>query len=92
MSNRKERIVECAKLGEKLPGLEQAPFPGGIGRKIYDNISKKAWMDWCSNRQLRILSEFRLNMGLDRDFDIMMDQMQIFLNLKRGSLVELEEK
>jgi Fe-S cluster biosynthesis and repair protein YggX len=39
-------MVFCAKLQRELPGLERPPFPGELGKRIYDNISAAAWDMW----------------------------------------------
>ncbi|TMD00803.1 MAG: Fe(2+)-trafficking protein, partial [Chloroflexi bacterium] len=37
------RMVKCVKLGRELPGLDKPPFPGELGKRIYENISKQAY-------------------------------------------------
>ena len=38
------RTVHCAKLDADLPGLDRPPVPGELGQKIFENVSKGAWM------------------------------------------------
>jgi len=40
------RMVKCVKLGRELPGLDKPPFPGELGKRIYENISKQAYDMW----------------------------------------------
>ncbi len=40
------RTVHCAKLDKDLPGLEEPPFPGALGEKIFENISAEAYDMW----------------------------------------------
>ena len=40
------RMVQCAKLGRLLPGLEKPPFPGELGQRIYEQVSEEAWRQW----------------------------------------------
>ncbi len=40
------RMVECAKLGQTLPGMENPPFPGPLGERIHRDISQEAWDLW----------------------------------------------
>ena len=35
--------VHCIKLDTKLEGLERAPYPGDLGKRILDSVSKEAW-------------------------------------------------
>jgi Fe-S cluster biosynthesis and repair protein YggX len=85
-----ERTVKCCKLGRELPGLDKPPFKGEIGQKIYDNVSKQAWSMWKDDMQIKVLNEYRLNMGDPKDYQVLVDQMLTFLNLKEGAVVEVE--
>ena len=40
------RNVQCRRYGEELEGLERPPLPGAKGQDIFDNVSKKAWLEW----------------------------------------------
>ena len=85
-----ERTVQCKKLNQALPGLDKPPFGGEIGKKIYDHISKQAWQMW-KEMQIKILNEYRLNMGDPRDHQVMMEQMLTFLNLQEGQVADVED-
>ena len=85
-----DRLVQCVKLGQELPGLEKPPFPGDIGQKIFATVSKKAWAMWRDDMQIKVLNEYRLNMANPKDYQVLIDQMMMFLNLKQGSMAEVE--
>ncbi|MBX7139044.1 MAG: oxidative damage protection protein, partial [Oligoflexia bacterium] len=85
-----ERKVNCIKLGQELPGLEKPPFPGELGQRIYDQVSKQAWAMWRDDMQIKVLNEYRLNMGNPQDYEALIEQMQAFLNLKGGKVAEVE--
>ena len=53
------RMVQCVKLGEEAEGLEYVPYPGELGQKIYDNVSKQGWEMWV-NHQTMLMNEYRL--------------------------------
>ncbi len=53
------RMVKCVKLGRELPGLDEKPWPGELGQRIYDNVSAEAWAMW-EERMKMILNEYRL--------------------------------
>ena len=36
------RMVKCIKLGQESEGLDFPPYPGELGKRIYDNVSKTA--------------------------------------------------
>ena len=39
-------MVDCIKLQQNLEGLENQPFPGELGKKIFNEVSKAAWKEW----------------------------------------------
>ena len=53
------RTVMCVKLGRELPALDEKPWPGELGQRIYDNVSAEAWHIW-EERMKMILNEYRL--------------------------------
>ncbi|MGH8320799.1 MAG: oxidative damage protection protein [Gammaproteobacteria bacterium] len=54
------RKVHCVLLGEELEGLERAPYPGELGRRIFENVSKRAWQQWLQH-QTTLINEYRLS-------------------------------
>ena len=53
------RMVKCVKLGEEAEGLEYLPYPGELGQKIYENVSKQGWEMWVGH-QTMLMNEYRL--------------------------------
>lgn len=53
------RTVYCLKLQTEAEGLDNPPFPGEQGVKIYENISKQAWQQWLA-KQTMLINEGRL--------------------------------
>ena len=53
------RMVKCVKLQKKLPGLDNPPWPGKLGERIFDEVSAEAWKLW-EERMKMILNEYRL--------------------------------
>jgi Fe-S cluster biosynthesis and repair protein YggX len=84
------RMVHCAKFGEDLPGLAKPPFPGAMGKTIFDRISARAWTQWREDMQIKVLNEYRLNMSDPNDHKVLMQQMLKFLNLEQGGVLEVE--
>lgn len=85
-----ERLIRCVKFGKELPGLEKPPFPGEIGQKIFDSVSEEAWKLWNEDMQIKVLNEYRLNMADPKDYETLVNQMLLFLNLEVGSVAEVE--
>ena len=53
------RMVNCVLLGQEAEGLDYVPYPGELGQRIYDNVSKAAWQQWV-NHQTTLINENRL--------------------------------
>jgi Fe-S cluster biosynthesis and repair protein YggX len=54
------RTVFCVKLQREAEGLAFAPYPGELGKRIYDNVSKEAWTQWLAH-QTMLINENRLS-------------------------------
>lgn len=54
------RMVKCVKLGREAEGLDFPTYPGELGKRIYENVSKDAWRLWL-NHQTMLMNEYRLN-------------------------------
>lgn len=53
-------MVNCVKLGKEAEGLERPTYPGDLGKRIFDNVSKEAWGAWVQH-QTMLLNEYRLS-------------------------------
>jgi Fe-S cluster biosynthesis and repair protein YggX len=53
------RVVQCVLLKRAAPGLERPPYPGELGRRIYENVSREAWARWLQ-QQTMLINEYRL--------------------------------
>ena len=53
------RTVNCVILKTEAEGLDYAPYPGELGQRIYDNVSKEAWQRWLEH-QTMLINENRL--------------------------------
>ena len=56
------RIVHCIKLGSEAEGLDRPPYPGELGKRIFESVSKQAWADWLKH-QTMLVNENRLNLA-----------------------------
>jgi Fe-S cluster biosynthesis and repair protein YggX len=72
------RIVQCIKLKKEAEGLEFPPYPGDMGTRIWQSISKEAWQDWM-DVQTRLVNENRLNLADTRARKYLKEQMEKFL-------------
>lgn len=55
------RTVQCRLLGREADGLDRQPYPGELGKRIFDEISKEAWQAWLSH-QTMLINEYRLSL------------------------------
>ncbi|MCL4813300.1 MAG: oxidative damage protection protein [Vicinamibacteraceae bacterium] len=71
------RTVKCVKLGRDLPALDEKPWPGELGDRIYAQVSAEAWAMW-EERMKMILNEYRLLPWQKEAQDLMARQMEEF--------------
>ncbi len=55
------RTVFCVRLQKEADGLDFQLYPGELGKRIFDNISKEAWAQW-QTKQTMLINEKKLNM------------------------------
>ena len=53
------KTVQCVLLGEESEGLDRPPYPGELGQRIFENVSKLAWQRWLGH-QTMLINEYRL--------------------------------
>lgn len=68
------RMVQCIKLGREGEGLDFPPYPGELGKKVWQGISKEAWGMWLKH-QTMLINENHLN--------VMQPEAQTFLSEQR---------
>jgi Fe-S cluster biosynthesis and repair protein YggX len=47
------------KLGREAEGLDKPPYPGELGQRIFEQVSKEAWQQWLRH-QTMLINEYRL--------------------------------
>lgn len=55
-------MVKCVKLGREAEGMDFPPFPGALGKRIFDNVSKEAWQGWLEQQKM-LVNENRLSLA-----------------------------
>ncbi len=71
------KIVNCIKLGKELEGLKSSPYPGTLGKRIFDNVSKDAWQMWLQH-QTMLINEYRLTPIEQKDRNFLEQEMEKF--------------
>ncbi len=56
------RTIQCVKLEKEAEGLDFPPYPGDLGKKIYESVSKEAWQLWLG-QQTMLINEYRLSLA-----------------------------
>ncbi|TDJ32302.1 MAG: oxidative damage protection protein [Gammaproteobacteria bacterium] len=54
------RTVNCIKLDKEAEGLDYPPYPGELGQRIFENVSKEAWQQWLTH-QTMLINENRIS-------------------------------
>lgn len=72
------RTVFCEYLKQDAEGLDFQLYPGDIGTRIYNGISKQAWAEW-QKKQVMLINEHKLSMLKVEDRQLLEDAMVGFL-------------
>ena len=71
------RMVHCIKLGTEAEGLDFPPYPGELGKRIYEHVSKEAFEIW-KRHQTMLVNENRLSLADARARQYLARQMEQF--------------
>lgn len=69
------RTVQCVKLGRPAEGLDFPPYPGELGKRIFDHVSKEAWKQWLEHQKM-LVNENRLNLADKKAREYLAQQME----------------
>jgi Fe-S cluster biosynthesis and repair protein YggX len=69
------RLVHCIKLGTEAEGLDFPPYPGPLGKRLWEEVSKQAWAEWMK-QQTMLVNENRLNLADARSRQYLARQME----------------
>ena len=81
------RTVYCEFLQKEAEGLEFQLYPGELGERIFNHISKEAWAEW-QKKQTMLINENRLNMMAEDDRKFLEERMKEFLFERKDVTVE----
>jgi len=71
------RMVQCVKLGKEAEGLDAVIYPGKLGQRIFENISKEAWQLWLRH-QTMLINEHRITPVDPKDRKFLEGEMEKF--------------
>ncbi len=69
------RMVKCVKLGRDAEGLDRPPFPGELGKRLFENVSAQAWKGWLDHQKM-LVNENRLNLADAKARKYLMEQTE----------------
>ena len=69
------RMVNCIKLKREAEGLDNLPYPGELGKRLYESVSKEAWKQWLEHQKM-LVNENRLNLADPRARKYLMEQTE----------------
>ena len=72
------RTVHCVVLDREAEGLDKPPYPGELGQRIHDSVSREAWQQWLQH-QTRLINEYRLTPIDPQARKFLVDEMKKFL-------------
>ena len=71
------KMVNCVKLGTEAEGLDKPPYPGELGQRIFEHVSKQGWQQWMGQQTI-LINEHRINVVDPKGREFLEEQMQRF--------------
>jgi Fe-S cluster biosynthesis and repair protein YggX len=71
------RQVHCVKLNKEAEGLDFPPYPGDLGKKLYESVSKEAWQLWL-RQQTMLINEYRLSLADPKSQAFLKEELEKF--------------
>ena len=69
------RMIKCIKLGREAEALDFPPYPGELGKRVFESVSKEAWQQWI-RMQTMIINENRLSLADAQHRKYLAEQVQ----------------
>ncbi|MDJ0738241.1 MAG: oxidative damage protection protein [Gammaproteobacteria bacterium] len=70
-------MVNCVRLKREAEGLDRQPYPGDLGKRVFENVSKEAWQEWLRH-QTMLINEYRLSPVDPKSRSFLEEQMEKF--------------
>jgi len=81
------RMVNCVYLKKEAEGLERLTYPGDLGKRIFENVSKEAWGMWIKQQTI-LMNEYRLSPINAKDRKFLEEEMDKFFFGEGASAVD----
>lgn len=69
--------VHCVKLNKEADGLDFPPYPGDLGKKIYESVSKEGWEMWLGQQTI-LINEYRLSLADPKSQSFLKEELEKF--------------
>jgi Fe-S cluster biosynthesis and repair protein YggX len=74
--------IQCARCGSRSEGLARAPLPGPVGEAVLEQVCPACWDEW-RRVQVKLINEYRIEVTDPGQYDRLIGEMTVFLNLRR---------
>lgn len=81
------RMVNCVLLKREAEGLDHPTYPGDLGQRVFDNVSKEAWQRWLGQQTI-LMNEYRLSPINPKDRKFLEEEMDKFFFGEGASTVD----
>lgn len=81
------RTIFCSFLQKQAEGQDFQLYPGELGKRIYNEISKEAWAQWMK-KQTMLINEKKLNMMDPAHRQLLEQEMNCFLFERKDVHIE----
>ena len=71
------KTVQCVVLKEEAQALDAPPYPGDLGQRVFENVSKDGWSQWLE-RLTTIINENGLNTSDSQALELIEKHMKGF--------------
>lgn len=72
------RMVQCVVLKREAEGFDRAPYPGPLGERVLEHVSREGWSRWV-NHQTMLINEHRLTPVDPKARKFLHEEMEKFL-------------
>lgn len=63
------RLVNCVVMKQEAEGLDEPPYPGELGERIFNEVSAEGWREWLERLQM-IINENGLTTADPQSVDV----------------------
>lgn len=83
-----DKKIFCVFLKRKEKKLKFQPYPGELGKKIFNEVSEKAWKQWL-RKQTVLINEKQFNSKNSNNREFLKNKMIKFLFKKNFQITKI---